>query len=92
MDYSPVDYTNNRISWLEQEVDQLKAELMRTRMSVGSADGGFDLSAPARETRTTGDARVIWQKRHRAAAQMAVQIADRHITLFRPFRVPTLVS
>jgi uncharacterized small protein (DUF1192 family) len=50
MDYSPVDYSNDRISWLEHEVEQLKAELMRTRMSVGSADGGFDPSAPARET------------------------------------------
>jgi uncharacterized small protein (DUF1192 family) len=40
MDYSPVDYTNNRISWLEQEVDQLKAELMRTRMSAEAPTAG----------------------------------------------------
>ena len=41
MDYSAADYTNDRIGGLEREVEQLKDELRRTRMSAGAADGGF---------------------------------------------------
>jgi hypothetical protein len=41
MDYSATDYTNDRIGGLEREVEQLKDELRRTRMSAGAADGGF---------------------------------------------------
>jgi hypothetical protein len=50
MEYSSFDYTNDRISGLEQEVKQLKAELGKTRMSARTAGGGFDPSPPARET------------------------------------------
>ena len=49
MDYSAADYTNDRIGRLEREVEQLKDELRRTRMSAG-ADGGFEPSAPCRGT------------------------------------------
>ncbi len=38
MDYSAADYTNDRIGGLEREVEQLKDELRRTRMSAGAAD------------------------------------------------------
>src|SRR5262249_62055756 len=41
MDYSAADYTNDRIGGLEREVEQLKDELRRTRMSAEAADGGF---------------------------------------------------
>ena len=44
------DYTNDRIGGLEREVEQLKDELRRTRMSAGAADGGFEPSAPSRGT------------------------------------------
>jgi len=47
MDYSAAD---DRIGGLEREVEQLKDELRRTRMSAGAADGGFKLSAPPRGT------------------------------------------
>jgi hypothetical protein len=50
MEYSSVDYTNDRISWLEHEVEQLKAELTGVRMSAGTVDGGFETTASARET------------------------------------------
>jgi hypothetical protein len=50
MEYSSFDYTNDRISGLEHELKQLKNELRKTRMSARTADGGFDPSAPARET------------------------------------------
>jgi hypothetical protein len=46
MDYSAADYINDRIDGLEREVEQLKDELRRTRMSAGAADGGFEPSAP----------------------------------------------
>ena len=46
MDYSAANYTNDRIGGLEREVEQLKDELRRTRMSAGAADGGFESSAP----------------------------------------------
>jgi hypothetical protein len=46
MDYSAADYTNDPIGGLEREVEQLKDELRRTRMSAGAADGGFEPSAP----------------------------------------------
>jgi hypothetical protein len=42
MDYSAVDYTNDRIHWLEQEVKNLKEEVRRTRKSAGTDDGGFE--------------------------------------------------
>jgi hypothetical protein len=50
MDYSAADYTNDRIGGLEREVELLKDELRRTRMSAGAADGGFEPSAPSRGT------------------------------------------
>jgi hypothetical protein len=50
MDYSAVDYTNDLIRGLEHEVKELKDEVRRSRMSAGTADGGFDPSTPARET------------------------------------------
>jgi hypothetical protein len=50
VEYSSFDYTNDRISGLEHELKQLKNELRQTRMSTGTADHGFDPSAPARET------------------------------------------
>jgi uncharacterized small protein (DUF1192 family) len=49
MDYSAADYTNDRIGGLEREVEQLKDELRRTRMSAGAADGGFEPVLLARE-------------------------------------------
>ncbi len=49
MDYSAADYTNDRIGGLEREVEQLKDELRRTRMSAGAADGGFETVLLARE-------------------------------------------
>ncbi len=42
MDYSAADYTNDRIGGLEREVEQLKDELGRTRMSAGATDGCFE--------------------------------------------------
>ena len=50
MEYSSFDYTNDRISGLEYELKQLKNELKKIRMSARTADGGFDPSAPARES------------------------------------------
>jgi hypothetical protein len=50
MDYSAADYTNDHIGGLEREVEQLKDELRRTRMSAGAADGGCEPSAPSRGT------------------------------------------
>jgi len=50
MEYSSFDYTNDRISGLEHELKQLKNELRKTGMSTRTADGGFDPSAPARES------------------------------------------
>ncbi|MEH2566199.1 hypothetical protein [Bradyrhizobium sp. AZCC 2289] len=50
MEYSSFDYTIDRISGLEHELKQLKNELRKIRMSARIADGGFDPSAPARET------------------------------------------
>jgi hypothetical protein len=50
MDYSTVDYANDRIRGLEHEVKQLKDDLTRTRMSAGAADGGFEPKPPLRET------------------------------------------
>jgi len=35
MDYSAVDYTNDRIGGLEREVEQLKDELRRTCQMIG---------------------------------------------------------
>ena len=32
MEYTYADYTNDRIGWLEHEVEELKAELRRIRM------------------------------------------------------------
>ncbi len=49
MDYSAAEYTNGRIGRLEREVEQLKDELGRTRMSAGAADGGVKPSAPSAE-------------------------------------------
>ena len=49
MDYSAADYTNDRIGGLEREVEQLKDELRRTRMSGGAADGGSETVLLARE-------------------------------------------
>jgi hypothetical protein len=46
MDYSAADYTNDRIGGLQREVEQLKDELRRTRISAGATDGGFEPSAP----------------------------------------------
>jgi tRNA U34 5-carboxymethylaminomethyl modifying GTPase MnmE/TrmE len=48
MDYSDNDYTNDRVRWLEQEVENLKKELGQTRTSVGTGDGGFERIAPTR--------------------------------------------
>jgi hypothetical protein len=50
MDYSAADYTNDQIGGLEREVERLKDELRRTRMSAGAADGGCEPSAPSRGT------------------------------------------
>jgi hypothetical protein len=49
MDYSAVDYTDDRIRELEHQVKQLRDELMQTRMAAEAAGGGFEPSAPARE-------------------------------------------
>ena len=49
MDYSVVDYTLDRIGGLEREVEQLKDELGRIRMSAGAADRGVKPSAPSAE-------------------------------------------
>jgi cob(I)alamin adenosyltransferase len=48
MDYSPADYADERIRWLEHEVKQLKDALRRPRS--GAIDGGSEPSASARET------------------------------------------
>ena len=50
MDYSIVDYTNDRIRGLEREIRLLKDEIMQTRIPGGAANGGFHPSTPARET------------------------------------------
>ena len=39
MDYSTVDYANDRIRGLEHEVKQLKDEIRRARSPAGTADG-----------------------------------------------------
>lgn len=48
MDYSADEYTDDRIRRLEHEVEQLKGEIKRNGISAGTADGGFEPSAPAR--------------------------------------------
>ena len=53
MDYSAADYTNDRIGGLEREVEQLKDELRRTRMSAGAADGGLLAREPIGGWRST---------------------------------------
>ena len=50
MDYSAADYSNDRIGRLEREVEQLKDELRRTRVSAGAADGGWLSSVENRPT------------------------------------------
>lgn len=50
MDYSIVDYTNDRIRGLEREMKLLKDEILQTRMPSGATDGRFHPSAPARES------------------------------------------
>jgi hypothetical protein len=45
MDHSPYHYAMDRISGLEREVEQLKDQLKRTRMSAGAAEGGFEPKA-----------------------------------------------
>jgi len=50
MDYSALEYTDDRISRLEHDVTRLKDELRRIRMFAGTADAGFEPGAPARET------------------------------------------
>ena len=50
MDYSAADYTDDRIAGLEREVEQLKAELRRTRRFAGAADDSCEPSAPCRGT------------------------------------------
>jgi hypothetical protein len=50
IDYSAVDYTTDRIRGLEHGVKQLKDEVRRTCRSAGTVVGGFEPSAPARET------------------------------------------
>jgi len=45
MDYSPYHDAMDRIGGLEREVEQLKDQLKRTRMSAGAAEGGFEPKA-----------------------------------------------
>jgi hypothetical protein len=47
MDYSAFDYANDRIAALERDVERLKDELTRSRMSAGTAGG----SEPVRQPR-----------------------------------------
>jgi hypothetical protein len=49
MDYSALEYTDDRISRLEHEVTRLKDELRRIPRSAGTADAVFEPSARARE-------------------------------------------
>jgi hypothetical protein len=49
MDYSALEYTDDRISRLERDVTRLKDELRRISRSSGIADAAFEPSAPVRE-------------------------------------------
>jgi hypothetical protein len=47
MDYSAFEYTNDRIVQLERDVERLKNELKRARMSAGIAAGSEPVRRPA---------------------------------------------
>jgi len=49
MDYSALEYTDDRISRLEHDVTRLKDELRRIPRSARTADAMFEPSVPVRE-------------------------------------------